>query len=63
MATDRMHPAATMFWLKCRDWREHGGSKTASATPPPFIVTIEPDEPAGLEKSEKREEQQKQEPV
>ena len=42
MATSGEHPAATMFWLKCRaGWRERSAFEPASIPPPPFIVAHE----------------------
>ena len=42
MATSGECPAATIFWLKCRDgWREGGEFRHVAAPIPEFIVTVD----------------------
>ena len=36
------HPAAGMFWLKCRaNWKEQPDFQAPTAAPPPFVVAKE----------------------
>jgi hypothetical protein len=42
MATSGEHPAATIYWLKCRaGWKETRGFEPGAIAPPPFIVASE----------------------
>ena len=42
MATSGQHPAATIFWLKCRaGWNERSTVEPAAIKPPNFVVTQE----------------------
>ena len=39
MATSGQHPAATIFWLKCRaGWKEYPVLEPRAAAPPVFVV-------------------------